>query len=322
MKTYQDQQDSLVTERNPLPFEVTEANACNINPTACEGGLNPQYDAHQRRYEKTDTGTAASYRTAVRAIANRIADKHTRQSKMRVEHLRAEFVTECESAIGEFIGTRVARFPRLASDLLARFAIGDLPSATVRGMHRKCRKACDARSARMAGKSQLVEPSFFNLFACADDTDTASTELTVAWVNARIDYLLGQVKERGAVSGNAQRAANAHAKLLEQARTYFLASIEGNAVKLPSAGIVPVSVSVGFNHVQTFHGKKLVASEGYVVSETLAARKTRGETVSRSDAGDGQLSSGALYKRVLRMASFVGASDIQNALARGMKTHG
>lgn len=305
--------------RNPIPFTLTEANACNVNPTSCMGGVNPQHDAAQRTFERKDRGTPPTYQSAVRALAIRIAEKHVRQARMRCEHLRSELVTEIESAVGEFIGTRVVRFPVLASDLLARFAIGALPSSTVRALHRCARRACDARMARMAGKSKLVEPSFFNLFC--DESAERSSELDTVFVNARVDYLLGLVRERAGTSGNAARAAKAHCALLEQARTYFLASIAGESVALPSAGLTPVSVPVGFNASALRQTKakaqahadgerfadtapdvsgKVLQSQGYVVTES------RGTHLANS----------ALYMRMLRMARFVGAPDVVDALAR------
>lgn len=315
-------------------FEVTERNAENITLRASKGGKNPLCDAAQRTFERKDIGRAPTYANAVRALSSRIADKHVRQSKMRVEHLRAEFVTEAESAIGEAIAYRIHRFPTLAADLLPRFAIGCLSSATTRALHRVARRACDARSARMAGKSRLVEPSFFNLFADGE-ADGTSRELTAIWVNARCDELLSLVKARGSHSGNAMRAASAHARLIEDARAFFLASIEGEAAPLPSSGLVRASVPVGFNVAETRHtktakqaradaseffgpsasafsgerhaskageaGGKLVASSSYVVAET------RGERLAPS----------ALYKRLLRLADFTGDNGIRAALSRG-----
>jgi hypothetical protein len=303
--SYDARMSALVVSRNPVPFEVTEANAENITVRPFKAGVNPLYDAAQRTFERKDKGNPPTYQNAVRALANRIAEKHVRQARMRCEHLRAELVVESASAIGEFIAVRVSRFPLLAQDLLARFACGALPSSTARALHRCARRACDARMARMGGRSQLVEPSFFNIFT--DESADRCAELDAVFVNSRIDYLLGLVRARGATSGNANRAAQAHAKLLEEARAYFLASIAGEAVNLPAHGLNPVSVPVGFNVVETkiHDGKreKLVASEGYLVTE-----------------GKGQrLSASALWMRIDRLASFTGSRDIRDALGRGRR---
>ena len=205
-------QSELILVRSAVPFEITEANAENVTVRKIKGGLRPLTDTA----DKKEKGTAANYRTAVRSFASRVANRHVRQSIMRCEHLRAELVTETESATGEFFAVRLARFPTLAADLLARFALGILPPSTSRNLHRIARRACDARMSRMAGRTKLVEASFFNLFG--DESAERSTELDAVFVNARVDALLATVRERGKKNGHEGRAAKAHAKLLEDAR--------------------------------------------------------------------------------------------------------
>lgn len=306
LKSYDEVQRSLVTYHNPVPYKVTEANVENINPKRVKGiyGKNPNYDAVQRTFERKDTGTAPSYRDAVLTFAGRVADVHVRQARMRCDHLRHEFVDEIMSAVGDFVAVRMSRFPRLARDLLARFACAALPRSTLKEMHRVARRACDARMSRMAGKSMLVEPTFFNMFT--DESAERSSELDMVFVNSRIDYLLGLVRERGAINGNSRRAAEAHTGFLGLVRSYFAASISGHPVKLPSAGLVPVQVPVAFNITRYSVGGKQVRCSGEIVTEQ------RGLSLAHN----------ALYKRVARLASFVGAQDVQDALGCGMRTHG
>jgi hypothetical protein len=279
-------------------FTLTESNADGIQPIAgTRAGPNPLHDAAQRTFERKDTGRAPSYRETVRAFASSVSEKHIRQAKMQCAHLRNEFVCEVESAVGEFIGARMHRFPKLAADLLARFACGALPASTSRALHRAARRACDARMRRMSGTTALVSPSFFAVFASEPDQ---SAELNAVLVNARVDALLATVRERASKSGNAARAARTHAQLLEAAREYFIASIAGTATELPSSGIVRESAPVGFNVCQTFRGKRLIASRREVV------RETRGE----------RLGSRALYHRMRRLADFTRDAELQDALAR------
>lgn len=302
--------------RSLIPFQLTEANIENVNPTSCKGGLNPQHDAPQRTFERKDAtnyqgarkgnearasrdATAPTYRSVVHALAVRIADKHVRMARMRCDHLRHELICEVESAVGAFLAVRISRFPVLARDLFARFACRALPTSTVREMHRVARRACDARMARMGGKTELVELSFFNLFT--DESAERCAELDAVFVNARVDFLLGEARARGSFGGNAARSLRAHTALLEYARACFLASIAGTSVALPPSGLVPVQVPVGFNHSQTFIGKRLVESEGTVVTE-------------RARGGKVQLTHTALYHRILRLARFVRDPAIVAAL--------
>ena len=314
-------QSELVLSRSLVPFEVTAANAANITVRKSKGGLRPLTDCADAK----DKGPAANYRAAVHSFAVNVANRHVRQSIMRCEHLRAEFVTEVESAAGEFFAVRLARFPTLASDLLARFALGILPPSTSRNLQRVARRTCDARMSRMSGKTKLVEASFFNLFG--DESAERCTELDAVFVNARVDALLAIVRERGKKNGNEGRAAKAHEKLLEDARAYFLASIKGEAVSLPSAGLVPSVSEVGFNVCETRVASAAGCVNGPVQRLAPAACvatgpvvKSRGEVI-RETRGE-KLASTSLYKRIARMAEFTGATDVSAALGRGMKTHG
>ena len=314
-------QNKLVLVRSLVPFEITAANAENITVRKSKGGLRPLTDAADAK----DKGPAASYRAAAHSLAVNVANKHVRQAVMRCEHLRAELVVEIESAAGEFFAVRLARFPALAADLLARFALGILPPSTSRNLHRVARRACDARMSRMSGKTKLVEPSFFNLFG--DESAERCTELDAVFVNARVDALLATVRERGKKNGNEGRAAKAHARLLEDARAYFLASIKGEAVSLPSAGLVASVSEVGFNVCETRDASAAACVNGPVQRLAPAAcvakgpaTESKGEII-RETRGE-KLASTSLYKRIARMAEFTGATDIAAALGRGMKTHG
>jgi len=314
MSNYTQIQDSLILSKSTKTFEITEENSVNINPLPIKGlyGKNPLHDAAQRTFERKDLGLEANYRNAVRTLANHIAHRHVRQARMRCEHLLHELQDEAIGAINEFLGVRAARFPKLAQDLLSRFALGALPLSTLRALHRCARRACDARMSRMGGKNQLVDPSFFNLFVDASTDEGAelneqrSTELDAVFVNNRIDYLLGLVRQKGSRSGNANRAAQAHVKLLETARAYFLASLADEPVALPSAGLVPEPVTVAENVLT-------VRRKGMFVSRSCSEVK---------DTGSQRLAPTALYKRILRMAEFAHATDILEALSRGMHTHG
>ena len=306
---------SQIMSANPAPRALEFINGFDITVRKSKGGLRPLADAKDAK----DKGKAASYREAVRSFATNVANKHVRQSVMRCDHLRAEFVTEIESAVGEFFAVRLARFPKLASDLLARFSLGILSASTSRNLHRTARRACDARMSRMGGRSKLVEPSFFNLFC--DFIAERSTELDAVFVNARIDYLLAIVRERGSRNGNEARAARAHVKLLEQAREYFLASIKGEAVSIPSAGLVPSFSEVGFNTCET--RKASAAAQVSGPSQRLAARacaakgpltESKGEVIR--EARGQSLANSALYFRLARLAKFTGAADISAALGK------
>jgi len=314
-------QSELVLVRSNVAFEITDANAENITVRKSKGGLRPLTDTADAK----DKGTAANYRAAVRSFAVNVANRHVRQARLRCEHLRAEFVTEVESAAGEFFAVRIARFPTLASDLLPRFALGILPASTSRNLGRVARRACDSRMARMSGKTKLVEASFFNLFG--DESAERCTELDAVFVNARVDALLATVRERGKKNGNEGRAAKAHAKLLEQARAYFLASIEGKPVFLPSAGLVASVAEVGFNVCETRVASAAACVNGPVQRLAPAGcvakgplTESKGEVI-RETRGE-KLASTSLYKRIARMAEFTGATDVSVALGRGMKTHG
>ena len=308
-------QSELVLVRSLVPFEITEANAENITVRKSKGGLRPLTDSADTK----DKGPAADYRAAAHSFAFKVANKHVRQARMRCEHLRAELVIEIESAAGEFFAVRLARFPSLAADLLARFALGILPPSTSRNLHRVARRACDARMSRMSGKTKLVEPSFFNLFG--DESAERCTELDAVFVNARVDALLATVRERGKKNGNEGRAAKAHAALLEQARAYFLASIEGKPVSLPSAGLVPSVSEVGFNTCETRDASAAAQVNG--PAQRLApaacvakgpATESKGEII-RVTRGT-RLAKSALWFRLARLAKFTGATDIAAALGK------
>ena len=315
-------QSELVLVRSLVPFEVTEANAENITVRKSKGGLRPLTDTADTK----DKGPAADYRAAVEKFAVNVANRHVRQAVMRCEHLRAELVIEIESAAGEFFAVRLARFPVLAADLLARFALGILPASTSRNLHRVARRACDVRMSRMAGKTKLVEPSFFNLFG--DESADRCTELDAVFVNARVDALLATVRERGKKNGYEGRAAKAHAKLLEDARAYFLASIEGKPVSLPSAGLVPSVSEVGFNTCETRVASAAAQVNGPAQRLAPAACVATGPlTVDPRDgfASKGEiiretrgtsLANSALYFRLARLAKFAGATDIAAALGK------
>jgi hypothetical protein len=311
---------SRVVVANPFPRAFENVDGFDVTLRKSKAGLRPVRDAADAR----DKGTAASYRAAVAQLARSVSEKHVRQARMRCEHLRAELAREVESAAGEFFARRLARAPRLASDLLARFALGILPASTLRNLHRCARRACDARMARMGGKSKLVEPSFFNLFS--DESAERSAELDAVFVNARVDALLAIVREKSARSGNAARAGKAHAQLLESARAYFLASIKGEAVALPSAGLVASVSEVGLNVCETRSAS--AARETAGPAQRFAPRATAASGPLVVDARDGRasvsevvretrgtsLANSALYFRLARLAKFTGAQDVARAL--------
>lgn len=311
---------SRVVVANPAPRAFENVDGFDVTVRKSKGGLRPVRDAADAK----DKGTAASYRAAVAQLARSVSEKHVRQARMRCEHLRAELAREVESAAGEFFARRLARAPRLASDLLARFALGILPASTLRNLHRCARRACDARMARMGGKSKLVEPSFFNLFS--DESAERSAELDAVFVNARVDALLAIVREKSARSGNAARAGKAHAQLLESARAYFLASIKGEAVALPSAGLVASVSEVGLNVCETRsasatretagpaqrYAPRALPSKGPLVVDARDGRASVSEVV-RETRGT-SLANSALYFRLARLAKFTGAQDVARAL--------
>ena len=87
---------------------------------------------------------AAIYRAAVTAAARCIVAK---EHEVTSGSVRDDLVLEAQSAIGEFLGTRLARFPRLASQLLARFADGTLPRPMQYALRRAARTAVRQRKA-------------------------------------------------------------------------------------------------------------------------------------------------------------------------------
>ena len=311
---------SRVVVANPAPRAFESVDGFDVTVRKSKGGLRPTRDAADAK----DKGTAASYRAAVAQLARSVSEKHVRQARMRCEHLRAELAREVESAAGEFFARRLARAPRLSSDLLARFALGILPASTLRNLHKCARRACDARMARMGGKSKLVEPSFFNLFS--DESAERCAELDAVFVNARVDALLAIVREKSARSGNAARAGKAHAQLLESARAYFLASIKGEAVALPSAGLVASVSEVGLNVCETRsasatretagpaqrYAPRALPSKGPLVVDARDGRASVSEVV-RETRGT-SLANSALYFRLARLAKFTGAQDVARAL--------
>jgi hypothetical protein len=300
MNKYTQVIDRLILSKAQKPFEITEENSVNINHLSINGlyEKNPLHDVAQRTFDRKDVGTAPTYQNAVERLANHIARRHVRQARMRCDHLLHELEVEAESAIGEFFAIRIHRFPTLAQDLLSRFVLGALPSSTLRALHRTARRACDARMSRMAGKNQLVDPSFFNLFT-DDSADERSTELDAIFVNSRIDYLLGLVRLNGSRSGNANRSAQAHVKFLESARAYFLASIAGEPVTLPSAGLVAVKRIEAVNTVKMWLKGHFVGSAKSPVKETT---------------GERQLAPTGLYNRIRRLAHFTGEKAIAEQL--------
>ena len=275
-----------------------------------------------------------TYRDTVLALATRIADRHIRTAQIPCSHLREEFITDASSAISAYLAAPLGvfyaaddvkrehpkvRFAFLMGDVVPRFAIGALPARMNLAMHRTARKACDARMRRMGGKDDAVDPSFFNLFT--DDSADRSSELDMVFVNARIDYLLGLVRARCAVSGNAARAAKAHIALLESARAYFIASIKGEAVSLPSAGLVASKSEVGFNvsELRSTKGEKL--PQGPTQRHALPARATQRTVLETSayvvsESRGTHLANSALYMRLLRLARFTGEADVLSALSR------
>jgi hypothetical protein len=124
------------------------------------------------------------------------------------EENRHELTLEAQAAIGEFLGKRVVRFPRLASRLLARFAAGSLPDAM---MSRLRRVAC------VAVREQVER------IALASVPTLTAREL--GRVNEQVDAMLVQVRKASTRSPRAARAAQAHAALLEQYRAAALAAV-------------------------------------------------------------------------------------------------
>ncbi len=285
---------------------------------------------------------APSFRTKVRALSASVADKYVRRSKVECGHLRAELAVEAESAIGEFLAAPLGtvgegkdkrpRFAALLGNFLAAFACDALNGTTVRALHRHALRACDARLRRMARAVKLVEPSFFNVFLAEPLTDEAelasAAALNRVLINSRFDLLVARCMER-ATNGNAKRAAAAHVALLESARAYFVAAAEGRSAELPSLGMVRESRDVATNVArlkrasaaapqvradgERFATRAALAS-GAPLARSEAMPEGKEATTVRESARVETLGRRALYMRLSRLASFIGAPDIAAAL--------
>lgn len=345
--------DGKVASETPRETAVevkVSAGAIHNFDGVADRAVNPLFDSYQRRYDAAQgtegnavaetlrftvkgkggafqqsrtvwtfqrTQKVETFQSFVDRIAKELAETKIRRSVIPVEHLRMDLETEAASAIGDYLARLASRFPILCADLLSRFAIGLLPSRelptvplmrpkktrkTLRvvrpyRIHTAMRKAAfhamDERIARMSGRTKLVDTSFFNVWA--DTPNGMPAELNAIFVNSRIDEMITMARKRCS-NGNERRSAKAAIKLLEQARIYFLESLGLGAKK----GTIPQSELPFAN----------------LCMHKLHTREKRGKTRERNTAGRGRLANSALFFRILRMARFIGATDVQAALIR------
>lgn len=227
-----------------------------------------------------------NYRAFLATLAQRIAEKYISRAKVSCAHLRSEFVAEIESAIGLALATRVSRFPRLASDLLARFACDALPNSTRRALHFAALKACDARVRHLA-KNETHETSYFDAFDETPET-TLCDESKLARINARCDSLLRTLaeKESRATSNRERGALRSARKQVERAREWAIASVQSERF----AFAAPLSF-----HAETTTETHLVR-EGGRFARKLTYERATGKTLTRS----------ALWKRAERLGKTLG----------------
>lgn len=217
------------------------------NPTHTIGRVNATEKQLAQRFARDHAheqrkAHALAYREQVTRWADNIARTYIARSPVDGAHLSAEFSAEAQSALGEALALRIYRFPKLARDLLARFACGALSSATRKALRRCALRACDARLRRLKHDRPL-ESAHLDVFwsaspqpegsAAADSQARDSRE----FVHTRIDCLLALVRAR-VTNGNQARAAAVHCKLLEEARAVLLASIAGESIRPPAAGLI------------------------------------------------------------------------------------
>ena len=219
------------------------------NPTHTIGRVNHAENALAQRYaqehaQEQRAAHAVAYREQVAHWAARCAKTYIARSTFDCAHLVRELEAEAQSALGEALAVRIYRFPKLASDLLARFGCDALPSSTRRALRRTAFRAMDARMWRMSHDKALA-PAHLAVFwadspqpegSAANDSQRRDS---IDFVNARIDLLLRLVRERGTKNGHSARSATAHARLLEQARVYLLAAARGDdCATAPAAGLL------------------------------------------------------------------------------------
>lgn len=230
--------------------------------------------------------TLATYRNFTHVLACRIADKYVRRAKVSCAHLRSEFVYEIESAIGLAIANRLARFPRLTSDLLARFACEAIPNTTRRALHFAALKACD-RILRHMAKNETHETSYFDAFDASEETTTTDAS-KLARIEQRCAELLDTLAQREArATGNRERGhVRAARKLVERAREWAQASV--------------ASERFAFRTALSFHAEietvtHVTRDAGKFAGKVTHKRET-GKTVSRS----------ALWKRARTLERTLG----------------
>jgi hypothetical protein len=203
--------------------------------------------------------------------------------------LRREFVTEAESAIGEFIATVETKYPKLGCNCLAKFALNAWGHTLRRRLAAHVHRSLDKVMRRMA-KTDTVEPAFF-LAILGEEGNKHDEDRMRKRIRKQVADLVAKVVTNGAVSKTKARAAGAHLAFLAHAEQYLLASIDGVNTK-PFAN-------------ELRKGKVTHAGKLTVRDSKGRIRKT--ETTETSESvGDLRASQRILWNRIQRLRTFVG----------------
>lgn len=254
--------------------------------------VNPLFDQGQRTFEKAESKRAereTTYHEIAYAKACAFADAHVRRSRIPCAHLRAELVTEAESAIGEFIAQVMTKYPRFGCDCLAKFACNAWGPILRRRLAAHAHRAMDARLRRLA-KTDTVEPAFF-LAILGEDGNKHDEGAMENRIRETVATLTAKVIAIGSQSGTKAKAARAHLAFLAHAREYLLASIHGTNTRAFANELVRHRVTVTHKLVTRDEKGRIRGTNTWETEES-----TR----------DAYASHRALYNRIRRLETFVG----------------
>jgi len=145
---------------------------------------------------------AAQYRQAVAVEARRAVLAACQHGRVPLT-AGGVLILTAESAVAEFLGCRMARFRRFASNLLARFAAGTIPRTMRRALRLAARSAVASRAKQLAARVAAPMPR------------RTLSAVEIAFVNARIDRFVADARAWGARNAGNARAARAHVAALE-----------------------------------------------------------------------------------------------------------
>lgn len=254
--------------------------------------VNPLFNQGQRTFEKAERKRAereTSYHEIAYAKACAFADAHVRRSRIPCAHLRAELITEAESAIGEFIAQVMTKYPRFGCDCLAKFACNAWGPTLRRRLAAHAHRAMDNRMRRLA-KTDTVEPAFF-LAILGEEGNKHDEDAMEKRIRETFATLTAKVIALGSQSGTKAKAARAHLAFLAHAREYLLASIHGTNTRAFANELVRHRVTVTHKLVTRDDKGRIRGTNTWETEES-----TR----------DAYASHRALYNRIRRLETFVG----------------